>query len=243
MAATKGDMSVALWAETRELEAALAVSREEQNALQKELEVRKADIASKAAGAKAKQQMANDIWHGMTAEVKRLQAVCAAEAQRADAAETAATASQEEAERMRSGEADAMKQAKEALAVLTHEQRALQAELGQFKADFTSKMAKQEQLARIRADLDRLQSAHMAESQRADAAETAAKDRQGAQRTSSCQSSHDSRSCHSCHSSHSRGRTSTCHSSHSSHRGLPQLPQQWAHQQLPQQPPQQQLPQ
>ena len=39
MAATKGDMSVALWAETRELEAALAVSREEQNALQKKLEV------------------------------------------------------------------------------------------------------------------------------------------------------------------------------------------------------------
>ena len=67
MAATKGDMSVALWAETMELETALAVSKEEQNALQKKLEVLTADIASKAAAAKAKQQIANDIWHGMTA--------------------------------------------------------------------------------------------------------------------------------------------------------------------------------
>ena len=151
-----------------EAKAGLAVSREQQDALQKELEVLKADIASEAAGAEAfYHQAAKNV----TAEVEQLQAACAAEAQRADAAETAAKASQEEAERMRSGEADAMKQAEEALAVLTQEREALQAELGQTEAE-------QQVVVAMRAEFERLQSAHMAESQRADAAETAAKDRQ-----------------------------------------------------------------
>ena len=109
--------------------AGLAVSRKQQAALQKELDVLKADIASEAAGAEAKQQTANE----MTAEVEQLQAACAAEAQRADAAETAAKASQEEAERMRFGEADAMKKAEEALAVLTQEREAQQCRVSELR--------------------------------------------------------------------------------------------------------------
>ena len=137
---------------TRQEAEARRQSRKEQDALQKELELLKADIASKAAGEEAKQQAANE----MTAEVEQLQAACAAEAQRADAAETAAKASQEEAERMRFGEADTMKQAEDALAVLLQERDARQAELGQTEAVFDSQVATDEA---IRADLEEASSA------------------------------------------------------------------------------------
>ena len=65
---------------------------------------------------------------------------------------------------MRSGEADAMKQAEEALAVLTQEREALQAELGQTEAE-------QQVVVAMRAEFERLQSVHMAESRR-EAADT-----------------------------------------------------------------------
>ena len=79
---------------------------------------------------------------------------------------------------MRFGEADAMKKAEEALAVLTQEREAQQCRVSELRL-LQAELGRQAVVVQaIREEGKRLQSAHMAECQRADAAETAAKDRQ-----------------------------------------------------------------
>ena len=112
----------------------------------------------------------------------RLRSTHAAETERADSAEAAARAGQEEVHRLCSGGEDALQQTKAALTAAKQENDALQAELDQVKADSASNAAaregEQRQAAATRAELQQAQSNHAAERQRADAAETASKQSQ-----------------------------------------------------------------
>ena len=112
----------------------------------------------------------------------RLRSTHAAETERADSAEAAARAGQEEVHRLCSGGEDALQQTEAALTAAKQENDALQAELDQVKADSASNAAaregEQRQAAATRAELQQAQSNHAAERQRADAAETASKQSQ-----------------------------------------------------------------
>ena len=112
----------------------------------------------------------------------RLRSTHAAETERADSAEAAARAGQEEVHRLCSGGEDALQQTEAALTTAKQENDALQAELDQVKADSASNAAaregEQRQAAATRAELQQAQSNHAAERQRADAAETASKQSQ-----------------------------------------------------------------
>ena len=160
------------------VETALAASKEDNDALQNQLEVLKAASTSKAEDAETQQQTVE----GLQIEMARLRSTHAAETERADSAEAAARAGQEEVHRLCLGGEDALQQTEAALTAAKQENDALQAELDQVKADSASNAAaregEQRQAAATRAELQQAQSNHAAERQRADAAETASKQSQ-----------------------------------------------------------------
>ena len=160
------------------VETALAASKEDNDALQNQLEVLKAASTSKAEDAETQQQTVEEL----QIEKARFRSTHAAETERADSAEAAARAGQEEVHRLCSGGEDALQQTEAALTAAKQENDALQAELDQVKADSASNAAaregEQRQAAATRAELQQAQSNHAAERQRADAAETAAKQSQ-----------------------------------------------------------------
>ena len=160
------------------VETALAASKEDNDALQNQLEVLKAASTSKAEDAETQQQTVEEL----QIYIAHLRSTHAAETERADSAEAAARAGQEEVHRLCSGGEDALQQTEAALTAAKQENDALQAELDQVKADSASNAAaregEQRQAAAPRAELQQALSNHAAERQRADAAETAAKQSQ-----------------------------------------------------------------
>ena len=122
------------------VETALAASKEDNDALQNQLEVLKAASTSKAEDAETQQQTVEEL----QIEMARLRSTHAAETERADSAEAAARAGQEEVHRLCSGGEDALQQTEAALTAAKQENDALQAELDQVKADSASNAAARE---------------------------------------------------------------------------------------------------